>query len=293
MKKMKKLIAVLILLSGFDSVCASDCSEQIKIFYKAYLTNILEDSSRNTDLCKTWFTPALIEKVGRMGNATGADPVIRAQDANEDAIETLRVSKLTDGWYLVGYLWKQGDDATLMEIPVQAQEADGRCRITYITPEWNGTRYGDELVCRGESRSEAVDQSDAISFLKSFYDRYLARYCAMSADLAAELASLRARHLSAAAAEQFRRAEAENEADGLRGYDLLIDNFDFDCLWRGQIDFTHLKGSDYRVTYRGNDRTCTIVVRIKRADGGYMIDGIGSTSSSRTKTRMPQEQETN
>ena len=38
-------------------------------------------------------TEELLAKLQRLGYATGGDPIIRAQDANKDVIETLCVKK--------------------------------------------------------------------------------------------------------------------------------------------------------------------------------------------------------
>lgn len=270
---MKRFIPLLLLVFSVEPVCAGGCSEQIKAFYASYLNNVLQGNS-NAALCKTHLTQELSEKVRRIGNATGSDPVIRAQDANRDAVETLTVDALGGDWYMVAYLWQKGDERSRVEIPLRAQALDGSCKITYIVPIWNGSRFGDDLLtCRCGKRSE-IDQRSGLAFLKSFYDAYLALYCAMPADLNAQLASLRARFLSQNALEQFANAASENLLDGLQGYDLLIDNFDFDCLWCGQVEFTHLKGDDYRITYKAGDKVCKIVVTVGKTDGGYRIEAL-------------------
>ena len=52
------------------------------------MTNILNVDSTNEILCKKYLTEELAAKLQRMRNATGGDPIIRAQDMNSDAIKT-------------------------------------------------------------------------------------------------------------------------------------------------------------------------------------------------------------
>lgn len=271
---MKRFIPLLLLAFCYNSATAGSCREQIRTFYACYLNNVLQGNS-NAALCRTYLTQGLSEKVRRIGNATGGDPVIRAQDANRDAIETLTVTGLGNDWYRVGYLWKKGDERTRVEIPLKAQRIDGSCKITYIVPIWHGSRFGDDLLaCRNGGAIE-TDTTSGLAFLKSFYEAYLALYCTMPADLDAKLAPLRVRFLSRNALKQFENAASENLQDGLDGYDLLIDNFDFDCLWCDQIEFTHLAGDDYQVTYKG-DILRKIVVTLTRRAEGYRIESLNA-----------------
>lgn len=269
---MKKLVAVLILSICFNAVCKGACTEQIRKFYTAYLQNILEDDARNGALCRAFFSRELQEKVRRMRNATEADPVIRAQDANRDAIETLSVEDLGGDWYRVSYLWENGDSATLTQIPLKARIRDGSCKIVYITPPWNGTRYGDELLTVDAPEHRKIDRSSGLSFLKGFYEAYTAEYCRMPEDLADRLSCMRSEYLSQNALEQFNHAAKENSLDGADGYDVVIGNFDFDCLWRKSLSFSHLKDDTYRVTFRVGDTLYERVVTLRKKNGAYVID---------------------
>lgn len=270
---MKKDITLLILLC-LNSVCIVACPERIKEFYTTYLTNVLQDDFKNTDLCKAYLTEGLIEKVDRLINATGIDPILRAQDTNRDAIETLSVEELTNDWYLVKYFWKKGDANSIIEIPLKAQDVNGVCKITYITPIWNKLQYGDELLTCKDGKIGKIDQTSPLSFLKSFYNAYVSEYCDMPEGLNAKLSSLRSRYLSNKALEQFKNAESENLKDGLAGYDRLIDNFDFDCLWCKTIQFTHLNGDDYQMTYQVAKKTYKVGITLKKKGNSFLIDGL-------------------
>lgn len=151
---MRKIAVILISLLCIQSASADSFSEEIKFFYLYYLNNILQDDSQNADLCKVYLTKELIEEVERAAAETGVDPIIRSQDVNEDAAETLSVGSLGGGWYLVSYYWTKGDESSKIEIPLKAEKINNEMIITYITPLLKGNQFGDYLLCR-ESDKEA------------------------------------------------------------------------------------------------------------------------------------------
>lgn len=269
---MKRLMFAFIFVLSVNTICAGACIEEIKTFYTTYLTNKLHDDSKNEVLCKKHFTEEMFSKFLRLVNATDADPVIRAQDANTDAIETINVERLEEDWYLVSYLWNKNDSSTLTKIPLKAQNIEGNCKITYITPIWNGSQYGDELLSCEYERTNKISQTSGQSFLQDFYKAYVAVYCAMPKDVSTQLLSLRLNNLSQNAIDQLEDAELENRKDGLNGFDLLIDNFDFDCLWYKNIKFSQLNNDDYQITYLAGNKTYKIKVTIKRKGNRYLID---------------------
>lgn len=271
---MKRFLLSLLLIICFNTLCVGACPEQIKTFYTTYLKNILQDNSQNEALCKTYLTEELLEKVKRLVNATGADPIIRAQDASLDAIETLNIKFLSKNWYLVSYYWDKKDSKTLTEIPIKTRDIDGKCKITFITPVWNGTQYGDELLSCGDKEPIRINQVSAQAFLESFYKAYLAEYCTMPENLSSKLASLRVKYLSDSALTQYKNAEVENLMDGHSNYDLLIDNYDYDGGWCKSLKFERLDACDYLVSYRGNDNDYKIVVSIIKDGNIYVINGV-------------------
>lgn len=271
---MKRYITILILLVCLKSTCMGDCSGIVKTFYLSYMNNILQNNDANDILSKTYLTEELLGKVDRLRNATGIDPIIRAQDVNEDAVETVLVERMTDDWYLVKYFWKKGDPSTLIDIPLKVQGGEEACKITYITPIWKGSQYGDELLSCKNKMVDKIDQTSELLFLRSFYDIYLSEYCDVPKDLSSRLYALRVDNLSAHALEQFKKAERESLGDGLTGYDVLIDNFDFDCLWHESIKFMSLGGNNYQMTYKIGGKVYKIVVAVKKENNAYLIDGL-------------------
>ena len=143
---MRKILLSFILILCFNSSCYCTCTEQIRTFYLQYMENMLHDQSKNKTLCKEYLSEELLEKIPRMIRSTNIDPVVRAQDMNLDAIETLNINFLTDNWYMVSYYWNKKENSTLTEIPVKAENINGNCKITYITPIWNETQYGDNIL---------------------------------------------------------------------------------------------------------------------------------------------------
>lgn len=271
---MKRFIFAFIFILSFNTICIGACLEDIRTFYAAYLTNVLHDSSNNEVLCEKYLTEELLAKVQRLINATGANPIIQAQDVNIDAIKTLDVKRLSDDWYLVSFLQNKGDSSTLTKIPLKAQNIDGNCKITYITPVWNGLKYGDELLSCGTKGANKIDQTSERLFLESFYNAYVRVYCTMSKDLNVQLSSLRLNNLSQNALGQFKHAELDNLKDGLNGYDILIDNFDFDNLWYKSVKITRLSNSHYQMTYLVGGKIYKITVSTKKRDNKYLIDSL-------------------
>lgn len=268
----RNFILTVILLLCFSIKGYSGDLEEIKNFYRRYMVNVLEDNSNNGTLCQTYLTDEMISKVQRMRNASGGDPIIRAQDMNSDAIKTLDIRKISDDWYIVSFLWKENDSTTLTEIPLKVKHINGKCKIAYITPIENDNQYGDELLTYfGDTILYETDYTSEKSFIESFYMSYAATYCSMSKEMDQNLSELRLSNLSETALEQFKKAEEESLYDGLSGYDILINNFDFDCMWFKSLRITELSKSNYQVTYQAGNYTLKINIKTEYRDGRYFI----------------------
>ncbi|MFR1234827.1 MAG: hypothetical protein ACLSC9_00600 [Barnesiella sp.] len=272
---MKKLIVLIIALSCCI-VSWAGCPEQIKAFYSEYMHNLMHgNDSQNKGLCEKYITRALIQKIQRISYATGADAIIRAQDVNEAAIQSLYVEDLGDNWYLVHYLWDIDDKGSDTEIPLKVQKAGDTCQIVYITPVWSGSLYGDKLLSNKEIVPREISQKSGQAFLESFYKTYLNPYIRISENLQPDLEILRTKYLTRNAAQEFNLAEQNQLADGVKGYDLLIDNFDFDYLWHKSLHISSL-GDNYIVEYKSGDKVHKIVISLKKCNGNYFIDGIST-----------------
>lgn len=247
----------------------------VEDFYKAYTASFLSDShSGGLDDMEKYLTKRLIEKIARLRTATGADPIIRAQDFNENAFETLKVDPLGNNWYMVNYKWNKNDEGNGTNIPLKVILADGRYMIDYITPEWSGSLYGDTLLCE-EMPRHSIDNSSPQSMLETFYAAYASLYGSMPEGAIPQLEALRAEHLSSNALSQFNEAAAHIfELDRVRNYDLLIDGFDFDCLWISSMTFNRLSEKTFQVSYKQGDLVTTVVVTLIIHEGKYKINAI-------------------
>ena len=74
----------------------------------------------------------MMNRVAEVIEKTYADPIIRAQDVSADGITTLSVKPIEDNWYMVSYYWNKNDKSSLIQIPIEAHEIDGECKITDI-----------------------------------------------------------------------------------------------------------------------------------------------------------------
>lgn len=271
----KKFLFISILTLCFSAICSGACLDEVKTFYKSYMMNVLNGDSNNESLCKMYLTEGLVAKTQRMINISGVDPVIRSQDVSSDAIKTLDVRKIADDWYMVSYLWNEKDNTTLTEIPLKVKNINGKCKIAYITSIENGVQYGDELFsCFENIKSCKIDNASGKLFIESFYKVYIATYCSMRKDVSAKLSALRLSNLSQTALEQFKKVELEKLDDGLNGYDLLINNFDFDCIWCKSLKFVQLSNDNYQITYQVGVKMHKINIKIKYQDGRYLINNI-------------------
>lgn len=271
----RKFVFISVLLFCFSTICSGTCIDEIKAFYTSYMTNILNVDSTNETLCRKYLTEELAAKLQRMRNATGGDPIIRAQDMSSDAVKTLNVREIADDWYVVSYLWNEEDSTSLVEIPLKVGYVNEQCKIVYITPIENDTQYGDEWLTGFENiASYKIDSSSGKSLAESFYKVYLATYCSMYSDLDSRLQSLRLSNLSHTALEQFKKVELENLQDGFEGYDLLITNFDFDSMWFQGLKVVPLDADNYQVTYQAGKYTHQINIQTAYQDGRYWINAI-------------------
>lgn len=272
---MKRFLFISILSLCFSTICSCACLDEIKTFYTGYMMNLLKNDSNNIALCKMYLTDGLLTKVQRMVNTSGVDPIIRSQDVNDDAIRTLNVRNIADSWYMVSYLWNEKDSTTVIKIPLKVENVGGKCKIAYITPVQNGVQYGDELLSYCENMKACkIDEASEKTFVESFYKVYIASYCTMCKDVNAKLSTLRLSNLSHTALEQFAKAELENQKDGFNGYDLLINNFDFDCMWCKSLKFAQLGNDDFQISYQVGSKIYKIIVTIKKQNNRYLIDKI-------------------
>ena len=246
----------------------------VQSFYSSYLKNTSNatDEKANKWLVNKYLTQELIAKVERMKAATDADPIIRAQDFDASLINTLKVKHLEGNWYMVSYA-ANSPTGKPIEIPLRVANIGGRYLIDYITPEWNGSKYGNSLLLEKAS-VQKVDTTSPLSFVKSFYKAYVMEYCKMSADLSVRLNKWREKYCTPNALQEIQVAAEKHQEEG-NGYDLLIDTFDFDCLWLSSISTTPIDHSTYKVLYKkGDNMLVSVNIKIINKGSEYFIDHI-------------------
>lgn len=235
----------------------------------------MEDDSKNQALCKKYLTDELRQKLGRQTQATDADAIIRAQDVSQDMLESLKVKELSNDWYVVSFQFSKNTPENRAEIPLRARSADGKCVIYYIAP--NG--YGEDHIKAdgnyGVAEKTFISQQSELAFIESFYKSYASIYCRMDENLNNQLKTLRSKYLTENAQKQYEETAREAAEDNSEGYDLLIDNYDFDPMWYETLHIKAIAPHKYQMTYSACNQTSAIDVTIKKTDNQYKIDSIG------------------
>lgn len=235
-----------------------DDVRMLKSFYTKYITNILENKDKaNNALMGEYFLPVLIGEVQEMNEHSGADNVIRAQDASKEMLNTLAVSSLGNGWYMVSYktVWRN------TEIPVKVTHHNGKRLIEYIMPDTIGNKYGDKYINKNVN---ADDIAEGIKMLKSFYSQYISNQLENNDKANVPLRS------EYVAPELLERIPALNERSG---FDLILNAQDVKKEMLNSLKVTSLEKPDwYMVTYSwdGKDETA-IVVKLERVGNKLMI----------------------
>lgn len=146
---MKLILLITCTFILFRLNASGNCEENIRDFYVNYMKALDRGESADSinSLLNSTFTPELLAALDEYIEETDVDPILRAQDVNTYGIESLTVSPLdADGWYMVKYLWNSQSDC--IEIPLKASCENNNLKISYITPLWLKTQYGDHLLPR-------------------------------------------------------------------------------------------------------------------------------------------------
>lgn len=267
----KKSLLILCALIFIANLNAHADSHWLKSFYEAYMANIVKGED-NDDLCRMYMQEGLMKKLRRVSVVTGVDAVIRGQDVNEDAMRTLSVLDLDNGWHIVGYRWNEDRSETEIRIPVKSTEKGDS--IAYIVPIWNGEQYGDELIYKGNGRINVVDNTTGMEFMETFYRKYLSIYYSMLGNIEKELSDLRSEYLTDNALAQCHEAAAVNAGDGYAGYDMLVGNYDFDYSWSRSVTITEEAGDIYKFIYDTGSVIKSLILLVEKVNGSFRIGSI-------------------
>ena len=236
-----------------------------------------EDIHRTEDANKKYLTKAMLVKVYRASNVVDANLMTRSQDVTSYAAQSVTCRHLDGNWYAVS--WRFSPDGSLTDIPVRVVGTEGNYRISYVTPFWGGTKYGDSLF---EISRQPVDQeSTAEHFVRSFYERYLSAYILMPDTLEQELFHLRSAYCAEPVLQAFdKKRETMQRMDGVPFYDLLVGESDFDAFWKDSFKIRPVDDRTFEVSYDifkdGQAPEVCFRVQVGKNDGKYFIEKINS-----------------
>ena len=271
-------LAVLLLISLFalrTQAQHAARAEQIRLFYDRYMVYFEEwNNNKLFDLQSKFLTPEMLEKKGRLANATDSDPILRAQDVSEYGRQSLTCRHLEGDWYEVAYRW-DAQDTTAIHIPMRVEEDEkGQVRINYITPEWGGRRYGDYLFDIPAQKVD--DRKDARTFVETFFKAYTYPYVKMSHTLEQDLEQLRKRYCTSSFLTGKYAAIKQEYMKDYEDIDPSVDCADFDAFWYPSIKIDSIDSHTFRFGYD----TCVkgwhqdIKVVVTRKNGRFLISDI-------------------
>ncbi|WP_295937108.1 hypothetical protein [uncultured Alistipes sp.] len=104
----------------------------LKEFYVAYCQSIAH-SKADPALFDRYLTGNLVAKVKKVAEENGYDLIIKAQDFDPKAIETIIVAHVAENWYAVGYMDFYTQKCVI--VPVKLLYADGTYRLDDIATE--------------------------------------------------------------------------------------------------------------------------------------------------------------
>lgn len=273
---MKRIFLTLYILCYSIGVFSSN-SDSILYFYQSYMKAVLEGNNKENIIYR-YLSPALIGKNQRVIKTVGHDPVLRAQDITENAINSLELDSLGNDWYYVKYSFRK--DCPQVTIPLKSQFVDSVFKIIYICPVWNGIQYGDSLLGNIGKKTAIINDSP-LSFLRSFYSLYTEEYACLQDSTENKTSELRKKYLSPNAQSSFEKASKEMESDGFDGFDILIDGFDYDYTLNSPIDI-ELKNSDtYLVSFLRGKSKSFLEIKIKKKYNNYYIDDVQKVKYSK------------
>ncbi len=198
---------------------------RIEKFYKAYMD--LERRSNTQRLTEGIFTPRVLEKIHRVGESGGYDPIIDAQDTNEHGVRTLKCRHLGGNWYEVSYWWDE-QKQTVKSLKVTGRGED--MRIDFLSTQTDASVWGDSIL--NIPKPPLPDETHgAKEFVESFYAYYTYFYATMVPNLETELEAVRNRYCTPELREAFAAARKAREGEMGQNIDILVGDCDFDLSW--------------------------------------------------------------
>lgn len=250
---------------GPDSAGIQSCIES---FYKAYMSDSLSRKEQDS-LTRRMLTPEAYEKVKRAARATDCDQIIRAQDYTDYGKSTVKCHHLGANWYEVSYLFDPNQDSVFIPLRV-ASGMHRHPRIDYIVPEWGGRQWGDAMF--NVPKVDVERDKDVLTFVSTFYKRYVYSYATNSASIDADRKKLCKQFCTPALCDSIEQARVNRrDDDGLDGFDAIINDYDFDALWFNELTFSTIDENKVLVSFRGYQN---LVVTVSGKRGSFLIESI-------------------
>lgn len=269
-----KLIAILglLLFAGCHLVQSVSETEQIKHFYLRYMEAIeVGDDEMTESLVQQFLTKEMQAKMGRLVDATGANPLLRAQDVSAFGRQSLRCRYLEDDWYMVSYQWSEKDSVGT-HIPLKiVKDAKGESRIGYITPEFAREGYGNQIF--DVSAVDVIDDKDAYTFVETFFKAYVYPYVRMTPSLKEDLAFLRQTYFTADMQKTY-ATMSQLFLEDANPIDPLVGCADFDAFWYASLKVDSIGNNPFTVSYNTCDGIISVKLAVTRKNGEYRISDL-------------------
>ncbi len=264
------LIAILALLvAGISFAQSVSDIEQIKQIYVRYMKAMEDgDDEMREALVQQFLTKEMQAKMGRLVNATGVNPLLRTQDVSTFGRQSLRCRHLEDDWYMVSYLWDEMDSVGI-HIPLKiVKDANGQPRIGYVTPEYVGEGYGNQIF--DISAVDVKDDKDAYTFVETFFKAYVYPYVKMVPSLEQDLVRLRQTFFAADMQMKYATMQQLFLEDA-SPIDPLIGCADFDAFWYSSLKVESIGSNLFTVRYNTGDGIISVKLVVTRMNGKYRI----------------------
>lgn len=257
------------LFAGMSFAQSVSDIEQIKHFYVHYMEAIEEGDDEMTEmLVQQFLTKEMQAKMGRLVNATGSNPLLRAQDVSAFGRQNLRCKHLEDEWYMVSYQWGEVDSVGI-NIPLKiVKDAKGQPRIGYVTPEYSGEGYGNQIF--EVSAVDVKDNKDAYTFVETFFKAYVYPYVMMTPSLEQDLTRLRQTYFTSDMQKKYAYMSRMFLEDA-NPIDPLLNCADFDAFWYSSLKVDSIGSNLFMVSYNTGDGVIRVKLVVTRKSGGYRI----------------------
>ena len=233
-------------------------------FYKAYMSDSLSWKEQDS-LTRQMLTPGAYEKVKRASQSTDCDQILRAQDFSAYGKNTLKCRHLAANWYEISYQFVPNQDAVFIPLRVEPG-VDCHPRIDYIVPEWGNRQWGDTMF--DIPKVDVKRDKDVLTFVSTFYKRYVYSYVTNSSTIDADRKKLCKRFCTPALCDSIEKARVN---DGYEGFDAIINDYDFDALWLTELAFSAIDNHQVLVSFHDYHH---LVVTVSGKRGSFLINSI-------------------